>query len=100
MDFGDVAKFVGLGCDSAVIFDFQDGGILLEDNAEVVLDGGEFFVCHFDTAARKQVDVIFSDNRVKYLRGLIKESAFNLSAVHVHETDFKKGTTFISCPFL
>lgn len=75
-------------------------GILLENDAEIVLDRCKFFVRHLNASIGEQVHFVLLDLLVENFSGLVKESALNLSAVHVYEPNFKEGTTLVGCPFL
>jgi hypothetical protein len=99
LDGLDWAEFKSLRCDSPVVLDFQDLGVLLEDDAEVVLDAGELFVRHFDAPVREQVHLVFGYARVEELRSLVEEGSFDLRSIHVHQSDFQKAASLVRCSF-
>ena len=64
-------------------------GTLIKSNAEVILDGGEPFVCHFDLAATKNVHFVFLELVKPFDGYLVEHGRLNHCSVTVDQVEIK-----------
>lgn len=68
-----------------VIHALLNVGASIKSNAEVVLDGGKLFVCHFDDAATKHVHLVLLDHFSPFQGFLIEHRCLNQGALVVDQ---------------
>jgi hypothetical protein len=81
------------GIDVLVISALIDFSIHVKADAEIILYGGELFVCHFNEAATENVNFVLL-HFIKELQGLLVEhsaldhSAITVDQVKIHDVAF------------
>ena len=91
-NFSQTSEGEALVADSLVLVEVLNDGLLIEIEAEVILDGGELFVCHLDLASCKAVDLALLDSLVEACGCVVEGCGLDDGLFAINEVNVDKLT--------